>query len=60
MKEGVKAAVITKVTGVGGKEPMSNEPDVGSADEKAMDKKVLDENRARNRRISVKVVEHCK
>jgi outer membrane protein OmpA-like peptidoglycan-associated protein len=60
VKEGVKAPVVTKTSGVGGKEPLAAEPDAGSADEKAMDKAVLDANRSRNRRISVKVIEHCK
>jgi outer membrane protein OmpA-like peptidoglycan-associated protein len=56
---GVAAAKIVKVSGVGGAEPATPEPDAGSDAEKAMATDQLAKIRARNRRITVKVVAPC-
>jgi outer membrane protein OmpA-like peptidoglycan-associated protein len=60
LEQGAKAPQITKVSGVGGKEPLATEPDPGSAEEKAMDKAALEAARNKNRRITVNITEHCK
>jgi outer membrane protein OmpA-like peptidoglycan-associated protein len=56
----VDAAKITQAQGVGGSQPMIAEPDAGSPEEAAMPVAELAEIRAKNRRITVLVLEPCK
>lgn len=56
---GVDPKKIAKVSGVGGNEPATPEPDPGSAEEGAMPTDQLAKIRARNRRVTVTVVEPC-
>ncbi len=59
-EKGIKDSQLGKVTGVGGREPLVDEPDPDSDAEKKMDSKALDAARQKNRRITVKVVGTCK
>ncbi|RYE79375.1 MAG: OmpA family protein, partial [Myxococcales bacterium] len=60
IEKGVKDTQLGKVTGVGGREPLVDEPDPDSEAEKKMDPKALDAARVKNRRITLKVTGTCK
>lgn len=60
IEKGVKDTQLGKATGVGGREPLVDEPDPDSEAEKKMDPKALDAARAKNRRITLKVTGTCK
>lgn len=59
LASGVAPQKIARTAGIGGLRPATPEPDAGSAEEKAMPTDQLAKIRARNRRVSVTVVQPC-